>query len=443
MTLLAMCVAVTAYALMQTMLVPALTVVQHDLGTTTALASWAVLSAPLLVSAVATPLIGRLGDYHGKRRVLLWVLGIYLVATVGAGLAWDVGALIGFRAVQGISLGLPPLAFGILRERLPPRRAHHGLALTSGLIGGTAGLGMVIGGLLTDGLSWRWLFAVGGLIIVAAMVLARRVPESVDRPGGRLDLIGGALLALSLGSLLLALTLGPTWPALVLLLVAVAAFVLLLRVERRVDAPLIEVAMVSHRSSLVPHLAGMSLGAAQFVLYVLVPRLIETSYGLDVTSAGLIMLPGTLLALAASSVAGRLGATLPLRGGLAVITLGAGLLALWHNQIWSIVACFALAGIGFGLVMAVLPRLVNEAVPAAKVATANGLNSVARTAGGAVGSQLGTLLVLWAVNGYGIAFGAAALIAALGLTVTLGRWRAADCPPPQADQPVIAFSAPK
>ena len=85
MTLVAMCVVVTAYALMQTMLVPTLTVVQHDLGTTTTLASWAVLSAPLLVSAVTTPLIGRLGDYHGKRRVTLWVLAIYLFAAAGAG----------------------------------------------------------------------------------------------------------------------------------------------------------------------------------------------------------------------------------------------------------------------------------------------------------------------------------------------------------------------
>ena len=444
MTLAAMCVVVTAYALMQTMLVPTLTVVQHDLGTTTTLASWAVLSAPLLVSAVTTPLIGRLGDYHGKRRVTLWVLAIYLVAAAGAGLAWDIGALIAFRAVQGVSLGLLPRAFGIIREALPANRVHHGLALTSGLVGGTAGLGMVVGGLLADGLSWRWLFAVGGLIIVAAIALVLRVPESGHRPGGRLDLIGGAVLALSLGSLLLALTLGPTLPALVLFVVAVTSFVLLLRIERRIESPLIEVTMVSHRSSLGPHLAAASLGASQFVLYVLVPRLIETPLALSVTAAGLIMLPGTLLTLPASWLAGRLNATLPLRAGLIVIAVGAGALALWHNQVWQIVVCFAIASIGFGLVIAVLPRLVNETVSPTKVATANGVNTVARTAGGAIGSQLGgTLLALWATNGYGIAFAASAAIAALGLTVTLGRWRAANCPPPQGNQPVIALSAPK
>jgi predicted MFS family arabinose efflux permease len=155
------------------------------------------------------------------------------------------------------------------------------------------------------------------------------------------------------------------------------------------------------------------------------------------------MLPGTVLTLAASSLAGQLGATLPLRGGLAVIAVGAGVLALWHNQIWQLMACSAVASTGFDLVIAVLPRLVSDTVPMAKAATANGLNSVARTAGGAVGSQLGTLLVLWAANGYGLAFGTSAAIAALGLTVTFGRWRAADCPPPRGNQPVIAFSAPK
>lgn len=202
--------------------------------------------------------------------------------------------------------------------------------------------------------------------------------------------------------------------------------------------------MVSQRASLAPHLAAASLGASQFVLYVLVPRLIETPFALSVTAAGLIMLPGTLLTLPASWLVGRLNATLPLRAGLVVIAAGAGALALWHSQVWQIVVCFAVASIGSGLVIAVLPRLVNEAAPPTKSATANGLNTVARTAGGAIGSQLGgTLLALWAVNGYGIAFGASAVIATLGLTVTFGRWRAANCPPPQGNQPVIVLSAPK
>ena len=438
----ALMLAILLAALDQTIVSTALPTIVGDLGGLNHL-SW-VVTAYILATTVSTPLWGKLGDQYGRKRLFQAAIVIFLIGSALSGLSQNMDELIAFRAVQGVSLGLLPLAFGIIREAPPANRVHHGLALTSGLVGGTAGLGMVVGGLLADGLSWRWLFAVGGLIIVAAIVLVLRVPESGHRPGGRLDLIGGAVLALSLGSLLLALTLGPTLPALLLLVVAVASFVLLLRIERRIKSPLIEVTMVSHQSSLVPHLAAASLGASQFVLYVLVPRLIETPFALSVTAAGLIMLPGTLLTLPASWLAGRLNATLPLRAGLIVIAVGAGALALWHNQIWQIVVCFAIASIGFGLVIAVLPRLVNETVSPTKVATANGVNTVARTAGGAIGSQLGgTLLALWATNGYGIAFAASAAIAALGLTVTLGRWRAANCPPPQGNQPVIALSAPK
>ncbi|NEA40848.1 MFS transporter, partial [Streptomyces sp. SID11385] len=105
------------------MLVPTLGVLQRALHTTPAAASWAVVSAPLLGSAVLTPVMSRLGDAHGRRRVLLSVLGVHLLATVGGALAWNIGALIAFRGVQGISLALLPLSFGLVREALPARRA--------------------------------------------------------------------------------------------------------------------------------------------------------------------------------------------------------------------------------------------------------------------------------------------------------------------------------
>lgn len=130
--LLALVVVVLSYGLMQTMLVPTIGALQRDLHTSTAAASWAVLSSTLLASAVLTPVVGRLGDRFGKRRLLLVRLGVYLVGTVGAVAAPGVGVLIGFRAVQGISLALLPLSYALVRELLPPARVPSGLALAGG-----------------------------------------------------------------------------------------------------------------------------------------------------------------------------------------------------------------------------------------------------------------------------------------------------------------------
>ncbi|MFD9965868.1 MFS transporter [Amycolatopsis sp. NPDC058986] len=445
--LVAMCFAVLSYSLMQTMLVPTITTLQHELRTTAALTAWAVLSAPLLASAVLTPLIGKLGDHHGKRRILIGVLVVYLVGTLGALVSWNVGLLIAFRAVQGVSLGLLPLAFGVLRESLPADRVASGLALASGLVGGSAGLGLVCGGLLVDYVSWRWLFAVGAVLVAVTLGLVLRfVPESRERGGGRLDVPGVLLLATSLTALLLALTQGPAlgwtspwvWG---LFAVAVLAFAVFLPVEKRTATPLIDPELLVHRRILPTHLTAVALGAAQFVLFVLLPKFAETpragvvdyGFGVSVTAVGLIMLPGTLLVLPGSWLAGRIdtraGPRVPLATGLGCVAAGAAALALWHGKIWQLVVFYAVASVGFGLVMAVLPRLVNAAVAPGQIATANGVNTVARTAGGAVGSQLGAAILasmpiadstIPSDTAYGFAFGAAALVALIGVGLAKG-----------------------
>lgn len=448
--LITMCVCVMSYSLMQTMLVPTVTILQNELHTTATLTAWAVLSAPLLSSAVLTPLIGKLGDHHGKRRVLVGVLVVYLIATVGALVSPNIGALIASRAVQGVSLGLLPLAFGIIRESMPAERVAHGLALTSGLIGGSAGLGLVCGGLLVDHVSWRWLFAVGAVLVAVALLLVlRSVPESAHRPGGRLDLPGALLLGLSLTALLLALTEGHAlgWgsvPVLGLFVLTVVAFAVFMAVERRTGSPLVDIETLVHRPILLTHLAAVALGTAQFVLYVLLPkfaetpaglppaaaRLVDYGFGVNVTTVGLIMVPGTLVTLVASWFTTRYDAPrATLAAGLGFVAVGAALLALRHAEIWELVVFYFVASIGFGLVMGVLPRLVNSAVPAERSASANGVNTVARTAGGAVGSQLGAaILSSLPIAGttvptnaaYGLAFSAAALVALAGVGLAKG-----------------------
>ncbi len=459
--LIALILAVLSYSLAQTMLVPTLGILQRELHTTPAGASWAVLSSALLASAVLTPLISRLGDSYGRRRVLLVTLTIHLAGSLGAAAAWNVGALIAFRAVQGASVAVLPLALGLIREILPPRRVAFGIGLTSGLVGGAAGVGLVGGGLIVDHASWRWLFVATCVLVLAALAATLRwVPES--RPGARapLDLAGVVLLAGALTSVLLALTEGPQWgwTSVAVLGMFGAAVVLgaaFLWWERRSPAPLIDPALLLGRRIVTAHAGSFLLGVSQFIFYVLIPKLAELpaglppqsarlvgyGFGATVTVAGLILLPGTLLGLPASSAVGRVearlgvGSAAPL--GFGSTAVGGVLLAFFAANPWQVALCYVVIGTGFGFAMAALPKLIHDVAPPAAGATANGINTVARTVGGAVGSQLGVAILasqsipgtaLPDFGGFRTAFWTAAAIALLAAVMTLLRARSPAAP---------------
>ncbi|GGT21530.1 MFS transporter [Streptomyces griseoviridis] len=450
--LLALILAVLSYSLVQTMLVPTLGILQTELDTSAAGASWAVLSSTLLASAVLTPLISRLGDSHGKRRVLLVTLALHLLGNIGAAAAWNVGSLIAFRAVQGVSLALLPLSLGLIREVLPPRRVAFGLGLTSGLVGGAAGLGLLVGGLIVDHASWRWLFVAGGaLVLLALAAVVRYVPESRPSAPARLDLAGALLLGLALVCVLLGLTEGPTWGwsssrVIGLFVGGVLFSAVFLRWERRAPHPLIDPALLLGRPIAGAHIGAFLLGATQFVFYVLVPklaelptglppeaaRLVDYGFGASVTAAGLILIPGTLLGLPASSavgrVEGRLGPRAPLALGLALSAVGGAVMALFHAREWQAVVAYGVIGTGFGFAMAALPKLIHDATPPHAIATANGINTVARTVGGAVGSQLAAAVLASRTisgtslpddSGFTLAFWIATAIAASGALYAL------------------------
>lgn len=450
--LLALILAVLSYSLVQTMLVPTLGILQADLGTSAVGASWAVLSSTLLASAVLTPLISCLGDSHGKRRVLLVTLVLHLLGNIGAAAAWNVGSLIAFRAVQGVSLALLPLSLGLIREVLPPGRVAFGLGLTSGLVGGAAGAGLLVGGLIVDHASWRWLFVAGGaLILLALAAVVRYVPESRSTAPAPLDLAGAVLLGLALVSVLLGLTEGLAWGwfsgrALGLFAGAVLFSVVFLWWEGRVAHPLIAPALLLGRPIVGAHAGAFLLGATQFVFYVLVPklaempaglspdaaRLVDYGFGASVTVAGLILIPGTLLGLPASSAVGRvesrLGPRAPLALGLAVSAVGGASMALFHAREWQAVVAYGVIGTGFGFAMAALPKLIHDVTLPHVIATANGINTVARTVGGAVGSQVAAAVLasrtisgtsLPDESGFTLAFWIATAIAASGALFAL------------------------
>ena len=190
-TLTLLAVVCVSYVLQQTLVVPALPTIGRDLNTSTTWATW-IFTGFLLSSAVATPLIGKLGDTYGKKRLLVIVMVIFAVGTIGAALSTSIAMLILARALQGAAGAIFPLAFGIVRDELPPEKVGMALGLLSATLGIGAGIGLVLSGVVLESFSWQWLFWFGALPVILALaagvVPAPRVAGADALAGG---LVGG------------------------------------------------------------------------------------------------------------------------------------------------------------------------------------------------------------------------------------------------------------
>ncbi|MFE1322096.1 MFS transporter [Kitasatospora phosalacinea] len=445
--LAALLTAVGSYALMQTMVVPALPVLTRQLHAAPGTSAWLV-TAFLLGSAVLTPVVSSLGSRYGNRRMLLVSLTVYLLSTLAAATAPGLGFLIAMRAVEGIGMATLPLALTVIRDRMPPRRMVSGFGLTSAMIGGGSGAGLVVGGLLIDNFSWRWMFGAEAVLILAAVVLvAMFVPAGHPRgwqaPAGRVDLLGAATLAAALASLLLGVTRGNSWgwsSTGVLGLFAAAALLLLLfgLVESRSPSPLADLRVLGHPPVLLTNLASLLLGAVPFVFYVLVPQILQTAPsvapygdGLSVVESGLLLLPSTVCVVIAGKatpwVRHRLGTRAPLAVSMALMTAGAAAIGVWHDRPAQIGVLFCLIGLGSGFGFAAVADLTAQLVPRTELASANGFNTVVRTVGSAVGGQLASVFLLtWTTpdtpvpseHAYTVGFWTAAFLAAAGIVLT-------------------------
>jgi EmrB/QacA subfamily drug resistance transporter len=450
-TLAILTVAGAAYALQQTMVVPALPALQRDLHTTTTWVTW-VLTVFLLVASVATPILGKLGDQYGKEHVLVYSLLVFLVGCVGAAAAWNIWSLIAFRAVQGAAGAVFPLSFGIIRDEFPREKVGVAIGLISAVFGVGGGLGIVFSGLIVDHLSWRWLFIVGAIAVAAATLLVWRfVPESPIKTPSRVDVLGAALLSVGLVALLVALTEGESWGwasgrILGLFGLSILFLVAWASAELRVAEPMVDMRMLARREVLFTNVTALIAGFAMFGSFVLVPNFVETphnlpgalrglvGYGFDAsaTKAGLYLLPCSILLLVAGPVAGvfgkRAGAKWPLAAGMGAVGISAAMLAVWNDRPWQILAAMPVLGIGIGFAYAAMATLITEAVRPTETGVATGMNTVMRTVGGVVGGQAGAALLaahtighsrIPSVSGFEVAFGASAVAAVVGAGVAV------------------------
>jgi EmrB/QacA subfamily drug resistance transporter len=447
-TLLA--VAAVAYALLQSLVAPALLTIQEDLHTTTAGAAW-ILTAYLLSASVITPIAGRLGDMYGKKRVMVVVLVVLALGTALAGLATTIGVMIVARVIQGAGGAVFPLSFAIIRDEFPRERVPHGIALISAILGIGGGLGIVLAGPIVEHFTYHWLFWFPLVAVVIATIgIVLFVPESPVRTRGRIDPLGAVLLAAWLVALLVPISEGPTWgwtSARTLGLFAVAAVLIpvWVRTESRSRAPLVDMQMMRLRPVWTTNLAALVLGFGMFASFVLVPEFVELpardgfGFGASVTEAGLFMLPATMGMLIGGPISGRLSSTVgsrvPLMLGALLSCLAFVLLTLAHDQRWEIYVALLVMGIGIGFAFASMANLIVESVPAQQTGVATGMNTIIRSIGGAIGSQVSAAIVTATLvagrptdRGFTLAFATAAGALALGFFVAMYVPKPAESP---------------
>ena len=409
-TLAVLAFAALAYALQQTMIVPALPSLQRDLNTSTAWVTW-LLTAFLLVSAVSTPLLGKLGDQYGKERFLLVSLLLFFVGCVAAIFAWNIWSLIVFRAIQGFGGAVFPLSFAIVSDEFPPEKVGSGVGMVSSILGVGGGLGLVLSGALVDFASWRWLFIVGAVFVgLAALGVWRFVPESPVKTPSKLDPLGAILLSLMLITLLLGLTEGPTWgweSGRVLGLFGASALLgyAWVRTELRVPEPMVDIRMMLERTVFFTNLTAIFTGFAMFGAFVLLPLLMQTQpggdidygFGLSPLATGLYLLPAGVLGFVAGPAAGRLGmrygSRLPLIAGMILAAVGIAWIALFHSKPAEISVGMVFLGIGVPFAFAAMAKLIVDAVRPSETGIATGMNTVMRTVGSVIGGQVGAAIV--------------------------------------------------
>jgi EmrB/QacA subfamily drug resistance transporter len=433
-TLVVLLVGAMAYALSQTMVVPALPEIQRQLDTSATAVTF-VLTGYLLTAAVATPIMGRLGDIFGKNRLLVVTLAVFGLGSLVSALSGSIEVLIAGRAIQGVGGAVFPLSFGIIRDEFPPERVSTGIGLISATFGIGGGAGLVLSGVIVDRLDYEWIFWLALIVVSGAIVAARRfIPESPVKSPSRIDWIGAALLSAGLVALLVAVSEGNSWgwgSVRVVSLFAFAAAVLLAWIgyEQRVPEPLVEMRMMRNRAVLTTNLTGLLVGFGMFGSFILVPQFVQIptsagfGFGASVTAAGLYMLPSAATLLVAAPLAGwlggRIGSKLPLQVGTAIAAAAFVFLALVHDEPWSIYVGTSLFGLGIGFSFASMANLIVEAVDQRHTGVATGINTIMRLIGGSIGGQVAAAIVAGHVAATGLpeesGFTAAFVMSAVGV----------------------------
>jgi EmrB/QacA subfamily drug resistance transporter len=386
----------------QTILATALPTIAADLGRISDVA-W-VVTAYVVAAAALTPLWGKLGDRHGRKRLLEIALVMFVSASTLCAAAQDITALVALRALQGAAAGgLMALAMAAVGDLVSPRDRGRYQGYIAATFAAATVVGPLLGGLLVDHASWRWVFYINLPIGVAALAgLSLRLPApDVERPEKPLDASGAALLAGATSALMLVCVWGGgryAWDSTQILGLIVATVLLTCAVvarERRAADPIVPLTMLRTPTVAVASLALFLAIATMFSVTVFVPLFLQTTTGASATQAGLLLIPMMLGITLSTALSGRSVARtgrykrFPI-AGLALMTVALVLLAALagHPSRTATGIGLAVFGLGFGLVTQILVVAVQNSVDRRQLGVATATTGFFRALGGAVGAAV-------------------------------------------------------
>ncbi|MFJ8949975.1 MFS transporter [Streptomyces sp. NPDC102384] len=380
-------------------------------------AQWS-LTVALLVGAASSSVLGRLGDGPRRRATLVGGLAVVTAGCVVAALAGGLGMLLVGRGLQGVGLGLAPLAMATARDTLPQAKVAPMLALLSVSAGAGLGAGYPISGVLAEtwGLAGAYWFGtmVSGLALIC---VAAVVPSSAGRSApNRLDWGGAVLLTLALVTALVAVAEGTEWgwgsPTIIGLLAAGAVLFALWAVQQlHTPNPLVQLRLLRHPSVLSADACALVLGVAMYIVlsgvteFVQSPRSGGFGFSASAIVAGLVLIPLSFFMLSSSrtlpSLVTRVGIRAVLTLGCLVAALGCGFFAVFHGALWQAFVMTGVLGLGLGTTFAAIPGLITQSIPARETGSALGFYQVVRFTGFSLGSALAATVLAAHVGGNG------------------------------------------
>ncbi|MGW2524922.1 MFS transporter [Streptomyces sp. NPDC001617] len=403
-------------SLMQTLVIPIVPELPTLLHASASNTAWAV-TATLLAAAVATPVVGRLGDMIGKRRMLLVSIVLLVSGSVVAALADSLVPMIIGRTLQGLAAAVVPLGISIMRDALPAERLAGSTALMSASLGVGGALGLPAAAFIADRWDWHILFWTSAVLGAVAFVLVLLiVPESTVRTGGRFDLVGSLGLSAGLVSLLLTVSKGGDWgwTSGTTLGLGAAAIVILLAWgfwELKAKQPLVDLRTTAKPQVLFTNLASIALGFSMFAMSLVLPQLLQlptqTGYGLgkSMLTVGLVLAPQGLVMMIMSAASAKVtkakGPKVTLMIGALIVASGYALNILLMSEVWHLVLVSCIIGAGVGFTYGALPALIMGAVDPSQTGAANSLNTLMRSLGTSFASALAGVILAQMTTDFG------------------------------------------
>jgi EmrB/QacA subfamily drug resistance transporter len=384
----------------------ALPSIQKDFDASLSALEWTI-NAYTLTFAVLLVTGGRLGDLFGRRRIFLYGVVLFALSSATIALAPTDGWLVASRAVQGVGAALMmPGSLSILTNAFPPAERGKAIGTWAGVSALALAIGPLVGGYLTEEVSWRAIFLLNLPVAAGALVMTLfAAEESRDETAERkVDIPGIVALTVSLASLVLALVEGNSWGwgsagVIGLLVLSVAAGVAFVAIERRARVPIVDFAFFKARSFVGANIVAFTVSFAMFAMFFFIALYMQNVLGYSPLEAGVRFLPSTLVVMVTGPIAGRLADRLGARplmvGGLLItsvalflqsrIHVGSGYETLWPG--------FVLMGLGLGLIMSPMSMAAMNSVDRSKAGVASGTLSMFRMVGGTFGvAALGALV---------------------------------------------------